>query len=96
MSTKSDAELELEIAEFLAEKPRRVRRSLPRYDERKGWRGGDHRTLYAFVDDRTGNILVRPGGLLPNIGPAATVRIATRDEAERLWQSPLSSGWKVA
>ena len=92
--------LELDIAEFLAEKPqpraRAARRNLPRYDERRGWCGGDGRTLYAIEDERTGSVTVRPAGLMSNIGPAATVRVATRAEAERLWQSPLPTGWKVA
>jgi hypothetical protein len=96
VSAKSAEQLEREIAEYLAEKPRHTPRKLPHYDQRKGWCGGDRRTLYAFIDKRTGHVVVRPGGLLPRIGPEATVRIATRGEAERLWQSPLSSGWKVA
>jgi hypothetical protein len=29
-------------------------------------------------------------------GPQATLRIATRDEAEEHWQRPLHAGWKVA
>jgi hypothetical protein len=70
--------------------------ALPRYDMQRGWRGGDSRTLYAFVDDRTGDVLlVRPGGMPPRMGPAG-VRIATRAEAEALWQSPLHSGWTVS
>lgn len=97
VSRKSAAQLDREIAEYLADKPRRGRASLPRYDERKGmWRGGDGRTLYAFTGLRTGSTLVRPGGRTVNIGPEVTVRIATREEAERLWQSPLHSGWTVA
>jgi hypothetical protein len=94
---KSAAELERDIAAYLARKPdKRARARLPYYDERKGWRGGDTRTLYAYVGQQTGQVVVRPGGGAGNIGPAATVRIATRDEAERLWQSPLHSGWRVA
>lgn len=72
---------------------------LPRWDSRKGWIGGDTRTLYAFTDRRTGRVVVMPG---PGtrfgstaVGDFADVRPATRDEAERLWQSPLHSGWKV-
>jgi hypothetical protein len=31
-----------------------------------------------------------------NWGPEATVRVATRGEAEELWQRPLHPGWTVA
>ena len=74
--------------------------ALPRYTERQGWIGGDSRTLYAFTDRRTGKVGVYPGGggsnkkLLMHVGPEADVRIATRAEAEELWQSPLK-GWNV-
>jgi hypothetical protein len=96
-----ELELELDIAEFLAEKPRprprRVRRNLPHYDKRKGmWRGGDTRTLYAFTGHRTGQTVVYPGGPAINMGPEVTVRVASREEAERLWQNPLHVGWTVA
>lgn len=71
--------------------------SLPRYDERKGlWRGGDSRTLYAFTSLMTGRTWVSPGGWVMNWGPDATVRVATRAEAEELWQRPLHAGWTVA
>jgi hypothetical protein len=71
--------------------------SLPRYNERRNqWGGGDSRTLYTFTSDLTGLTWVVPGGYTMNWGPAATVRIATRDEAEAMWQSPLHPGWKVA
>ena len=76
--------------------------ALPRYTERQGWIGGDSRTLYAFTDRRTGKVGVYPGGggskkkLLMHVGPEADVRVATRAEAEELWQSPLSSGWNVS
>jgi hypothetical protein len=126
--SKSAAEFELDIAEFLAEKPRpapkkatardrvlaaaeglvekprparnkgpaRQRVKLPRYNARKGaWKGGDSRTLYAFGDPATGGVRVVPGGYPMLYGPQATVRIATRDEAEQHWQHPLV-GWKVA
>lgn len=72
---------------------------LPRYDERRGWHGGDSRTLYAFTDARTGRTVVRPGHVsaMRDVGPAvSSIRVATRDEAERLWQSPLHAGWTVA
>lgn len=73
------------------------RGSLPRYDERKGlWRGGDSRTLYAFTSLQTGRTWVAPGGTEMYWGPEATVRVATRDEAEELWQRPLHPGWTVA
>lgn len=73
---------------------------LPRYTEKHGWVGGDSRTLYAFTDRRTGQVAVYPGGgakkkLLMHVGPEADVRIASRSEAEELWQSPLR-GWTVA
>lgn len=73
----------------------------PTYDERRGWIGGDSKTLYAFTDKRTGSVTVRPGGGprkpgLHRIGPEATVRIATRAEAEAHWQDPLHPGWVVA
>jgi hypothetical protein len=79
----------------------RKKTSLPRYDERRGrWIGGDSRTLYTFTGIRTGGVGVYPGGgagkhLLMNWGPEATVRAATRAEAEEHWQSPLHIGWKV-
>ena len=44
---------------------------------------------------RTGEVFVRPGGGVINVGPEVTVRMATRDEAEREWQNPLHAGWKV-
>lgn len=69
---------------------------LPRWTDKHGWRGGDSRTLYAFTDQRTGETLVRPVYAYHGTGPpVVTVRPATRNEAERLWQSPLHSGWKV-
>jgi hypothetical protein len=75
----------------------RSRVKLPRYDARKGnWTGGDSRTLYAFTDPATGRVWVVPGGYAMLYGPQATVRIATRDEAEERWQRPLHAGWKVA
>jgi hypothetical protein len=72
---------------------------LPHYDERRGWTGGDTRTLYTFTDRRTGTVGVHPGGgagkrLLMRWGPA-DVRVATRAEAEEHWQRPLHAGWKV-
>jgi hypothetical protein len=73
------------------------RGSLPRYDERKGlWCGGDSRTLYAFTSLQTGRTWVAPGATEMYWGPEATVRVATRDEAEELWQRPLHPGWMVA
>lgn len=76
--------------------------SLPKYDARRGmWIGGDTRTLYTFTGKVTGGVGVYPGGgprgkLLMNWGPEATVRLATRAEAEEHWQNPLHAGWKVA
>lgn len=75
----------------------RRRGSLPRYNARRGlWSGGDSRTLYAFTSLATGRTWVVPGGYAMNWGPEATVRVATRDEAEELWQRPLHPGWTVA
>lgn len=76
---------------------RNARGKLPRYNERRGmWTGGDSRTLYAFTSLITGHTWVVPGGYVMNWGPEATVRVATRDEAEELWQRPLHPGWAVA
>lgn len=74
--------------------------ALPRWDDKKGWVGGDSRTLYAFVDKRTGNVRVAPGGgprgkVSGAGGDHADVRIATRAEGEKHWQDPLHSGWKT-
>lgn len=84
-----------------AQEPRNAaagrRGSLPRYNARRAlWSGGDSRTLYAFTSLRTGRTWVVPGGYDMNWGPEATVRVATRDEAEELWQRPLHPGWTVA
>jgi hypothetical protein len=73
------------------------RGSLPRFDERRTqWVGGDGRTLYTFTSNLTGQSWVIPGGYRMNWGPDATVRVATRAEAEEMWQRPLHSGWRVA
>ena len=75
----------------------RRRGALPRYDERKGlWRGGDSRTLYAFTSLQTGRTWIAPGGTKMYWGQEATVRVATRDEAEKFWQPQLHPGWQVA
>jgi hypothetical protein len=71
--------------------------ALPRWNESKGWIGGDSHTLYAFTDRLTGKISVQHGGYpQTHVGPNATVRVATRAEAEREWQKPLSPAWKIA
>ena len=75
---------------------RTPRVKLPRYDARKGWKGGDSRTLYTFTDPATGRLVVRPGGFEMPFGPQALVRVATRDEAEQHWQRPLHAGWTTA
>ena len=85
----------------MAKSAQRKKVVLPRYDDRRGWIGGDSKTLYAFTDRRTGSVAVYPGGgagkkLAMHVGPEANVRLATRSEAESLWQSPLHAGWKVA
>jgi hypothetical protein len=75
--------------------PRRV--PMPRYNARRDqWGGGDTRTLYTFTSLVTGLSWVVPGGYTMNWGPLVTVRVATRDEAEEMWQRPLHAGWKVA
>lgn len=75
--------------------------TLPRYHERRGWTGGDSKTLYILTDRRTGSVGVYPGGgtgkkLLMNWGPEADVRVASRGEAEKHWQNPLHVGWKTS
>ncbi len=80
--------------------------ALPRWSDKRGWHGGDHRTLYWFS-------WARPyyagapdgGGMAEQVYPGghsgiaadrhASVRVATRDEATRLWQDPLHVGWNV-
>lgn len=85
----------------MAKSAPRKKVSLPRYDEKRGWTGGDSRTLYMFTDRRTGTRDVHPGGggagkkLLMHWGPEADVRVATRSEAETHWQNPLHAGWNV-
>lgn len=66
-----------------------------RFDSRRGWVGLDGRTLYAFTDKRTSSVVVRPGNQTGGIGPEVDVRVATRAEAEKHWQSPLHAGWKT-
>jgi hypothetical protein len=89
---KTGAQLDRDIASSLSRKAR-----LPRWNEKRGeWVGGDSRTLYAFTGRVTGQTAVYPGRSRFPFGPEVDVRVATRDEAERLWQSPLHSGWKVA
>jgi hypothetical protein len=72
-----------------------TRAAMPRYSEARGWRGGAKNVLYAVTDQRTGKTTVRPREDMRGVGPAVTVRVATRAEAERHWQKPLHSGWKV-
>jgi len=100
----SDASYVHALAEAASQRPTSERRNaaarrgakLPRYDERKGlWRGGDSRMLYAFTSLLTGITWVAPGGSTMNWGPQVTVRVATREEAEELWQQPLHPGWQV-
>jgi hypothetical protein len=66
------------------------------YTHEDGWTPGDGDTLYAITDTRTGRTFVRPGHEFRGIGPEATIRVATRAEAEMHWQNPLHKGWKVA
>lgn len=76
--------------------PKCIRQAvLPRFSDKKGWHGGSKNTLFAFTDQRTGHMVVRPVYDVKGWRPAADVRLATRAEAEKHWQSPLHSGWKV-
>lgn len=88
---KSAKQMDREIAHALSKGAR-----LPHWNDKRGWIGGDSRTLYAFTGRVTGQVVVYPGGYRVPMGPDVAVRIATREEAERLWQSPLHVGWKVA
>lgn len=72
-----------------------TRAALPRYSETRGWHGGAKNTLYAIEDRRTGGVVVRPREQMRGIGPEVAIRLATRSEAERHWQRPLHSGWKI-
>jgi hypothetical protein len=75
----------------------------PRYSEKRGWTGGDPRTLYAITDKRTGKVQVRPGGgssrgvwsSFKGVGPEVTIRVATRSEAMGN-VFPRGVGWMVA
>lgn len=69
--------------------------ALPRYSGKRGWHGGAKKVLYAITDKRTDRVTVRPVYSMLGVGPEVTVRVATRAEAERHWQHPLHSGWKV-
>lgn len=69
---------------------------LPQYSEKKGWHGGDRKTLFALTDKRTGKVMVRPAGFMRGIGSEADIRVATKEEAKTLWQDPLHPGWKVS
>jgi len=69
---------------------------LPRYSERRGWTGGDAKALYAITDKRTGRLSVLPVWGMRGVGPVATVRVATLEQAEAHWQAPLNANWKVA
>lgn len=66
---------------------------VPRLNAQGDWVGGDKLRLYAYTDPRTGGIKVGPGGQRHYFH--GSVRPATRAEAEKYWQSPLHSGWKV-
>ncbi len=73
--------------------------TLPKWNPKRGWVGGNSLTLYAFIDKITGKKVVRPGGgarkkLLGAPGDNASVRVATCGEARKLWQDPLHAGWK--
>lgn len=72
----------------------------PRWvDSRSQWMGGDTRRLYAFTDTRTGRVHVHPGQqyhrALRGLGPALTVRPATKAEAEAAGWPVRPGGWKV-
>lgn len=83
--------------------------AVPSFRPKAGtWTGGDSHTLYAFIDPTRPSasgephVVVRPGGgtkassMMKGIGPDAKVRVATKEEAEKLWQNPLHAGWKTA
>lgn len=78
--------------------------TLPKYNARRGrWVGGDSRTLYAFVDPVTGHKTVTQGTQMADgthfkhyriaVGPAATVRVATRAEADAAGYTQGGGGW---
>lgn len=64
-----------------------------RYHARKGWTGQDERALYHVTDNLTGGTQVRRGEDLRAVGPEATIRLATRAEADA---SGWPQGWTVA
>jgi hypothetical protein len=74
--------------------------SLPRWSEKRGWHGGDRRTLYLFSLPRPDGVIasnVYPGDRLPEAADhRSSVRVATRAEAEEMYQDPLHVGWNVA
>lgn len=72
-----------------------MKTKLPKYSDKRGWYGGDEYALYCFEDNRTGRIKVSPVYCAGGIGPEVSVRVATREEAEKYWQNPLNPSWKV-
>ncbi len=73
--------------------------SLPRWNEKRGWHGGDRHTLYLFSWPRSDGVIlsnVYPGDRIPEAADhRSVVRLATRAEAEAMFQDPLHSGWTV-
>ena len=74
---------------------RRNGTKLPRWSATSGWTGGVKGALWAFTDNRTGRVFVRPIHDTRGIGPEVAVRMATYDEAVAAGYSP-QRGWKVA
>lgn len=77
---------------------------LPKYNAKRGaWVGGDSRTLYTFMDPTTGHRLTTHGTVMSDgtsfkhyriaAGPDATVRVATRTEADAAGWTQGGGGW---
>lgn len=73
--------------------------SLPKWSEKRGWHGGDRHTLYLFSWPRSDGVIlsnVYPGDRIPEAADhRSVVRVATRAEAEEMYQDPLHGGWTV-
>lgn len=78
--------------------------TLPKYNTRRGrWVGGDSRTLYTFTDPVTGHKTVAQGTQTADgthfkhyripVGAGATVRVATRAEADAAGYTQGGGGW---
>lgn len=78
--------------------------TLPKYNARRGlWVGGDSRTLYTFTDPVTGHKTVTQGTQTADgthfkhyriaVGAGASVRVATRAEADAAGYTQGGGGW---